>query len=49
VEVAHDSLANDSWVVGERIVFLQSDSDHYGVIVDHDEFKRLLASSVRLH
>ncbi len=44
VEVAHDSLANDSWILGERIVFLQSDSDHYGVIVDRDEFRRILAA-----
>lgn len=40
-----DSPENDSRALAARVAFLLSDSDHYGVIVDHDEFRRLLAAS----
>jgi hypothetical protein len=43
--VVHDSPDNDNRALRGRVVFLQSDSDHYGVVVDHDEFRRLLGSS----
>jgi hypothetical protein len=44
VATAYDTLANDGWALAERVVFLQSSSDHYGVVADHDEFRRILGA-----
>jgi hypothetical protein len=43
--VVTDDPDNDVQAMSARVVFLQSRSDHYGVVVDQDEFRRLLASS----
>jgi hypothetical protein len=48
LEVAHDDPDNDIQTFHSRVLFLQSDSDHYGVVFDRDEFRRLLESSPAL-
>jgi hypothetical protein len=40
-----DDPDSDAQAMSARVVFLQSRSDHYGVVVDRDEFRRLLAAS----
>jgi hypothetical protein len=40
-----DDPDSDAQAMSARVVFLQSHSDHYGVVVDQDEFRRLLAAS----
>jgi hypothetical protein len=40
-----DSPQNDDRVRASRVTFLRSDADHYGVVVAHDQFRRLLAVS----
>jgi hypothetical protein len=44
-EVAQDDPENDASTLQSRVLFLQSNSDHYGVVFDRDEFRRLLESS----
>jgi hypothetical protein len=44
-KVARDDPASDPQVMGSRVVFLTSSSDHFGVVVDHDEFRRILSAS----
>ena len=41
-QVAPDDPVRDSRALKGRVAFLQSDSDHYGVVCDRDEFRRLL-------
>lgn len=45
LEVAGDGPGTDSQTLRSRVLFLQSHSDHYGVVFDWDEFRRLLAAS----
>ncbi len=45
LHVVSDDPDMDSDALGSRVVFIKSTSDHFGVIVDHDEFRRLLSAS----
>jgi hypothetical protein len=45
VKVARDDPGTDARTLRARVLFLQSDSDHYGVVFDQDEFRRLLKAS----
>ena len=45
IEVAPDDPDNDARTLRSRVLFLRSDSDHFGVVHDRDEFRRLLESS----
>ncbi len=45
IEVARDDPDTDASTLRSRVLFLRSDSDHFGVVYDHDEFRRLLQSS----
>ncbi|HUI73084.1 MAG TPA: hypothetical protein VL354_21370 [Spirochaetia bacterium] len=44
LQIARDDPTRD-WALRSRVLFLRSDSDHYGVVFDRDEFRRLLESS----
>jgi hypothetical protein len=43
--VADDDPGEDSEVLQARVLFLSSRRDHYAVVYDRDEFRRLLAAS----
>jgi len=44
-KVAREDLTTDSQTLNSRVLFLQSDSDHYGVVSDRGEFRKLLEAS----
>ena len=46
--VPDDPVKEDSGALKGRVVFLQSDSDHYGVVYEKDEFRRLLDANPSL-
>jgi hypothetical protein len=48
IEIARDDPDNDAVALRSRVLFLRSDSDHYGVVFDRDEFRRLLETSPAL-
>jgi hypothetical protein len=47
-QVAPDDPDADAQTLGSRVLFMKSSSDHFGVIFDHDEFRRLLSTSTAL-
>jgi hypothetical protein len=46
-ELARDE-ADGAQDLQSRVLFLMSDTDHYGVVADHEEFRRLLQASPEL-
>jgi len=48
IEVAPDDPVTDSATLRSRVLFLRSDADHYGVVSQQDEFRRLLEASPEL-
>ncbi len=48
LEIARDDPDNDARTMRSRVLFLHSASDHYGVVYDRDEFRRLLKASPSL-
>jgi hypothetical protein len=44
-DLSPDDPATDLQVMASRVVFLASSSDHFGVVHDHDEFRRILSVS----
>jgi len=45
IQVAPDDPVNDSRTLRSRVLFLQSDEDHFGVVYQRNEFERLLEAS----
>jgi hypothetical protein len=46
--VVGEDLGLDAVTLASPVIFLESDSDHFGVVRDRDEFRRFLSTSPAL-